>query len=253
MIVAVAVFAVALLLIATERVDRTKVALAGAVVMLLTQTIDQEAATAAVDWNTIGMLAGMMIMVRLTEATGVFSALAIRVAQLSRGRPFALVAGLALFTGVLSALLDNVTTVLLVVPVTFVLADALDLDPVPLVILEVIASNVGGTATLIGDPPNILIAGHTELSFLAFIGNLAPVAVVTLLAVTGGLYLVYRGRLRPRRTRSGACSSSTRGPRSRTATSCAAPCPSCCWRSSPSSSTSRCTWSRPRSRSRARR
>ncbi len=197
MIVAVAVFAVALLLIATERVDRTKVALAGAVVMLLTQTIDQEAATAAVDWNTIGMLAGMMIMVRLTEATGVFSALAIRVAQLSRGRPFALVAGLALFTGVLSALLDNVTTVLLVVPVTFVLADALDLDPVPLVILEVIASNVGGTATLIGDPPNILIAGHTELSFLAFIGNLAPVAVVTLLAVTGGLYLVYRGRLRP--------------------------------------------------------
>ena len=196
MIAAVAVFAVALALIVTERVDRTKVALAGAVVMLLTQTIDQDRAILAIDFNTIGLLAGMMIMVRLTEATGVYVSLAIRVAQLSRGRSLRLVVGLAAFTGLLSALLDNVTTVLLVVPVTFLLADALEIDPIPLVILEIVASNIGGTATLIGDPPNILIAGHTDLSFMAFVANLAPISALVLVVVTAGLYAGYRGRLR---------------------------------------------------------
>ena len=95
----------------------------------------------------------------------------------------------------LSAFLDNVTTVLLVVPITFLLADALDVDPLPLVIIEIFASNIGGTATLIGDPPNILIAGHTGLSFGAFIANLAPIVVVTMAVVVPGLYLVFRGRL----------------------------------------------------------
>ena len=196
MIVAVAIFAAALALIATDRVDRTKVALAGGVLMLVTQTIDQERAVLAIDFNTIGLLAGMMIMVRLTEATGVYSWLAIHVARLSRGRPPLLVALLAAFTGVLSAFLDNVTTVLLVVPVTFLLADALEIDAIPLVIIEVLVSNVGGTATLIGDPPNILIAGHTDLSFVAFIANLAPISALVLVVITAGLYAGYRGRLR---------------------------------------------------------
>ncbi len=195
MALAVIVFAAALAVIATERVDRTKVALIGAVLVLLTQTIEQEAAVEAIDWNTLGLLVGMMLMVKITETTGVYTWLAIRAGQLSRGRPLAVVISLASTTAVLSAFLDNLTTVLLMVPITFLLADALDIDPIPLVIIEIVVSNIGGTATLIGDPPNILIAGATDLSFTAFIVNLAPIAAVTFVAVTGGLYLVFRERL----------------------------------------------------------
>ena len=195
MTVAIALFVIALAVIASERVDRTKVALLGATLVVLTQTIDQEQAIEAVDFNTIGLLAGMMLMVKLTEATGVYTWVAIRAGQLSQGRPLAVVASLAVTTAVLSAFLDNVTTILLVVPITFLLADTLDVDPVPLLLIEIVASNIGGTATLIGDPPNILIAGHTGLSFGAFIVNLAPIVVVTLAVVIPGLYLVFRSRL----------------------------------------------------------
>ena len=195
MLVAILIFAIVLGLIATERGDRTTVALVGAMAMLLTQTIDQEHAIEAIDFNTIGLLAGMMLMVKLTEATGIYSWLAIRAGQLSRGRPAAVVWSLAIVTAVLSAFLDNLTTILLMVPMTFLLADALDIDPIPLIIIEVIASNVGGTATLIGDPPNILIAGATDLSFGAFITNLAPAVVVIFAVTTSLLYLIYRRRL----------------------------------------------------------
>jgi Na+/H+ antiporter NhaD/arsenite permease-like protein len=196
MALAIGIFAVSLAAIASERFDRTKVALVGAVLMLLTQTIDQEHAIASIDFNTIGLLAGMMLMVRVTETTGVYNWLAIRAGQLSRGRPLAVVISLATTTAVLSAFLDNLTTVLLVVPITFLLADALDIDPIPLVIIEIIVSNIGGTATLIGDPPNIIIAGSTDLSFVDFIANLAPLAVVCFVVVTALLYAVYRPRLR---------------------------------------------------------
>jgi Na+/H+ antiporter NhaD/arsenite permease-like protein len=134
-------------------------------------------------------------MVKLTEGTGVYTWLAIRAGQLSRGRPMLVVGALACTTALLSAFLDNLTTVLLMVPMTFLLADALDIDPIPLVIIEIIASNIGGTATLIGDPPNILIAGATDLSFTAFIVNLAPVALVAFVLVTAVLFVAYRGRL----------------------------------------------------------
>jgi Na+/H+ antiporter NhaD/arsenite permease-like protein len=196
MAVAVALFAAALAVIATERVHRTKVALLGAVLLLLTQTIDQHQAIEAIDWNTVGLLAGMMLMVKVTEPTGVYNWLAIKAGQLSRGRPLWIVVALAGTTAVLSAFLDNLTTVLLMVPITFLLADALDIDAIPLVVIEILVSNIGGTATLIGDPPNILIAGATDLSFMAFIANLAPVAIVTFAIVTGGLYLVFRRQLR---------------------------------------------------------
>jgi Na+/H+ antiporter NhaD/arsenite permease-like protein len=195
MAVSIALFTGVLALIATERVDRTKIALLGAAALLLTQTIDQEAAIESVDWNTLGLLAGMMLMVKLTEPTGVYTWMAIRAGQLSRGRPLALVLSLATTTAVLSAFLDNLTTVLLMVPITFVLADALDIDALPLVIIEIVVSNIGGTATLIGDPPNIMIAGATGLSFTAFIVNLAPVALVTFGVVTALLYAVFRKRL----------------------------------------------------------
>ena len=195
MALAVAIFVVSLAAIASERFDRTKVALVGAVLMLLTQTIDQEHAIASVDFNTIGLLAGMMLMVRVTETTGVYDWLAIRAGQLSRGQPLAVVISLATTTAVLSAFLDNLTTVLLVVPITFLLADALDIDPIPLVIIEIVVSNIGGTATLIGDPPNIIIAGATDLSFTDFIVNLAPLALIAFVAVTAFLYALYRPRL----------------------------------------------------------
>ena len=195
MALAVIIFVLALALIATERVDRTKVALLGAVLVLLTQTIDQEHAIEAIDWNTLGLLVGMMIVVRVTEPTGAYTWVAIRAGQLSKGRPFAVVLSLAVTTAVLSAFLDNLTTVLLMVPITFLLADALDVDPIPLVIIEILVSNIGGTATLIGDPPNIMIAGATGLSFVEFIVNLAPVAIITFAVVTTGLYWAYRSRL----------------------------------------------------------
>jgi Na+/H+ antiporter NhaD/arsenite permease-like protein len=192
---AVAAFAVALGVIASERVDRTKVALAAMVVVLLTGTIGQEKAIAAIDWNTLGLLAGMMIMVKVTEPTGVYAWLAIRAGQLSRGQPFAVLLALAGTTALLSAFLDNLTTILLVVPITFLLADALDIDPIPLIVAEVLMSNIGGTATLIGDPPNILIAGATDLSFTAFLVNLAPIVALTFVVVVPGLYLAFRRRL----------------------------------------------------------
>ena len=195
-IVAVCVFVVALALIAFEWVHRTKVALAGAGLMVVIGVLDEEHAIEAVDWSTLGLLTGMMILVGLTERTGIFTYLALRVAQLSGGRPFRLVLLLALTTGVMSAFLDNLTTILLVVPVTLLIADVLRISPVPLVLIEILASNIGGTATLIGDPPNILIGTHVpELTFIDFIVNLAPVSIVTLLATTGLLYLVFRRQL----------------------------------------------------------
>jgi len=196
MVLAIGVFVVVLAVIASERVHRTKVALIGASLVVVTQTVDQAQAVEAIDFNTIGLLAGMMLIVRVTEPTGVYNYLAIRAGQLAKGRSLGVVLALAGTTALLSAFLDNLTTVLLVVPVTFLLADTLDIDPLPLVIIEILASNIGGTATLIGDPPNILIAGATGLSFGDFILNLAPVAIVTLVVVVGILYLFYRPRLR---------------------------------------------------------
>ena len=193
---AVAIFVGALAAIAFEWTHRTKVALVGAGLMVLIGVLDEEQAIAAVDWSTLGLLVGMMVIVGLTARTGVFTYVALRVAQLSEGRPLRLVFLLAIVTGVLSAFLDNLTTILLIVPITLLLADLLDVSPIPLVLVEVIASNVGGTATLIGDPPNIMIGTRiAELSFLDFIVNLAPVAMITLFVVTALLYFVFRRRL----------------------------------------------------------
>ena len=196
-IVAVVIFGSALVLIAVEWVHRTKVALAGAALMVLLGVLDQERAIESVDWATLGLLAGMMVIVGLTEPTGVFTYLALRVAQLSNGNPIALVFLLAIVTGVLSAFLDNLTAILLVVPITLLISDLLRISPIPLVLVEIVASNLGGTATLIGDPPNIMIGtARPELSFLDFIVNLAPVAIVTLLVVTTGLAFAFRHELR---------------------------------------------------------
>jgi Na+/H+ antiporter NhaD/arsenite permease-like protein len=196
MTVAVATFLIVLAIIASEKMHRTNVALLGAaIVVLFVGDFSQEQAIESVDFNTIGLLTGMMILVYLTQQTGVYDFVAIRAGQLSGGRSFAVTMSLAGTTALLSAFLDNLTTILLIAPITFLLADALDIEAVPLLIIEVIASNIGGTATLIGDPPNIIIAGATGLSFNAFIANLAPVVIVTFAAVIPLLYLFFRKRL----------------------------------------------------------
>jgi Na+/H+ antiporter NhaD/arsenite permease-like protein len=202
-LVAIAIFVVALAALALDWAHRTKIALGGAAAMVLVGAIDQEQAVEAIDWPTLGLLAGMMVIVGLTEPTGFFTYVALKATQISRGQPVALVLLLSLMTGVLSAFLDNLTSILLVVPITLLIADLLGIPPIPLVLIQVLASNIGGTATLIGDPPNILIGSHRpELSFMDFIVNLAPVAIFTLLVASSLLALVYRSRLRPAPERS---------------------------------------------------
>jgi Na+/H+ antiporter NhaD/arsenite permease-like protein len=195
-VAAIIIFVAALSLIAIDWSHRTTVALAGAGLMVVLGVLDQEQAIDSIDWATLGLLTGMMIIVALVEPTGVFTFLALRVAQISRGRPVVLLFLLAGMTGLLSAFLDNLTAILLVVPITLLIADVLRISVIPLVLTEVIASNIGGTATLIGDPPNILIGTHVEeLSFNDFIVNLAPVSLLTLVTVTGLLALVFRRSL----------------------------------------------------------
>jgi Na+/H+ antiporter NhaD/arsenite permease-like protein len=196
-IVTAAAFLVALATIALDFGHRTTVALAGAAFLVLVGAVDSDGAIAAVDWATLGLLAGMMIIVGLAAPTGIFTYLALHVARLSRGQPFRLVLLLALLSGVLSAFLDNLTAVLLVVPISLQLSRLLGVPVVPLVLLQVMASNIGGTATLIGDPPNIMIGTHVEeLSFVDFIVNLGPVAAVSLLVVTLFLYATNRRALK---------------------------------------------------------
>jgi Na+/H+ antiporter NhaD/arsenite permease-like protein len=178
----VSIFVLAYVLIATEWVHRVIVALAGAGLMLLFRFVSAEDAFHSerfgIDWNVIFLLLGMMIIVGVLKQTGLFEYLAIWAAKRARGRPFAIMAMLCTITAVASALLDNVTTVLLVAPVTLLVCDRIGVRPEGFLIAEVMASNIGGTATLIGDPPNIIIASRADLSFNDFLANLAPFIVV---------------------------------------------------------------------------
>ncbi len=166
--------------IMTERLNRAIVALLGAVLMIATGFLNQEEAVAGIDFNTIGLLAGMMVIVSITRKSGIFEYLAIRAAKLARGSPAGILVLLVLVTAVVSALLDNVTTVLLIVPVTLVICNELKVPPYPFLLSQVVASNIGGTATLIGDPPNIIIGAQVGLSFNSFLYNLTPVIAVIL-------------------------------------------------------------------------
>lgn len=181
-IVAVAIFLGAYALLVTEKVHRTKVALGGAALMLLLQITDGEHAFfsdhTGIEWNVIFLLLGMMMMVSVIRRTGAFEYVAIWAAKRTRGRPYPLMVMLCVLTAAASALLDNVTTVLLIAPVTFLVCQRLGLRPAPFLIAEVFASNIGGTATLVGDPPNIIIAARADLTFNDFLVNLAPLVVV---------------------------------------------------------------------------
>ncbi len=175
---ATAVLVVTYAAIMTEKVNRAIVALLGATLLILLGIMSQEAAVRGIDFNTIGLLVGMMVIVAITKRCGVFQFLAIWAARRARANPAGIMFMLQIITAVVSALLDNVTTVLLVVPVTMVIAEELGVSPYPFLVSQVFASNIGGTATLIGDPPNILIGSLVGLTFNQFIFNLAPIIVV---------------------------------------------------------------------------
>ena len=181
-IVAVAVFLIVILLIITERVHRTAAAMAGAVVLILTGVMSADKALSYIDFNTIGVLVGMMIFVAIVRRSGMFEYIAVRAAKAVHGDPWKIMVAFTLITAVLSAILDNVTTVLLVGPMSIAIARMLKIDPVPFLMGQILASNVGGTATLIGDPPNIMIGSAAHLSFMDFLDN-TGFAVLFILAV----------------------------------------------------------------------
>ncbi len=184
-IAAAVVFAAAYTLIATDKVHRVKVALGGAVVMFLIGATNTEGAFSnhetGIDWNVIFLLLGMMLIVAVLRRTGIFEYVAIWSVKRAKGRPFRVMVILVVVTAVASAALDNVTTVLLIAPVTFLVCDRLKVPVVPFLIAEALASNIGGTATLVGDPPNIIIASRAGLSYMAFLSNLAPLVVLLLI------------------------------------------------------------------------
>jgi Na+/H+ antiporter NhaD/arsenite permease-like protein len=186
---AVGVFAAAYALIATEKIHRVAAALGGATLMLLIGATDAEHAffseEAGVDWNVIFLLLGMMLIVAVLKRTGVFEYIAIWAAKRAKGRPFRVMVILVLVTAVASAALDNVTTVLLVAPVTFLVCDRLGVPAAPFLIAEALASNIGGTATLVGDPPNIIIASRGGLSYNDFLIHLTPIVLLLLVVFVG--------------------------------------------------------------------
>jgi len=191
-IVAIVIFVVAYALIIFEKVHRTIVGLFGAMLMILFGIIDQEVAVHHIDFNTLGLLMGMMIIVNITSETGLFNFLAIWAAQKVKAQPIALLVVLSTITMVCSALLDNVTTVLLTVPITFSITSQLKVDVMPYLISQILASNIGGTATLIGDPPNIMIGSAANLSFVDFLKNTGLAVALVIVFMIVMMRFVYK-------------------------------------------------------------
>ncbi|MGC4377716.1 ArsB/NhaD family transporter [Fictibacillus sp. Mic-4] len=196
-VIAIAIFLIAYALIISEKIHRTIVAMLGGALVIGAGIIDQERAVHAVDFNTIGLLVGMMIMVSITAETGLFKYIAIWAAKKVKGNPVRILIVLGLITAIGSAFLDNVTTVLLIVPVTFSITRQLNVNPIPYLMTEIFASNIGGTATLIGDPPNIMIGSKVgHLTFLAFINNLTLICAVILVITVTIFAIFYRKQLK---------------------------------------------------------
>ena len=193
---AIIIFVAAYALIISEKVHRTIVGIVGAMLMILCGIISQETAISHIDFNTLGLLMGMMIIVNITSETGLFNFLAIWAAKKVKARPIALLVALSALTMVCSALLDNVTTVLLTVPITFSITAQLKVDVKPYLISQILSSNVGGTATLIGDPPNIMIGSAVGLNFMDFVWNLTAICILIFIVVEAVLILLYRDELK---------------------------------------------------------
>ncbi len=194
--VATALLLLTYAVIISEQINRSVVTLVGAAVMVVLGVIDQDEAIRGIDWNTIGLLAGMMILVSISRRSGMFQYMAIWSAKAAKAHPAGILFLLQVTTAVLSAFLDNVTTVLLIVPVTLAITKELEVPPYPFLVGEVIASNIGGTATLIGDPPNIMIGSQAGLAFDDFVVHLTPVIVVVLIAQTVMTHLLWGREMR---------------------------------------------------------
>ena len=189
------IFVAAYALIISEKIHRTIIGICGAMLMILLGIINQETAIHHIDFNTLGLLMGMMVIVNITSETGLFNYLAIWAAKKVEAKPISLLVALSLLTAVCSALLDNVTTVLLTVPITFSITKQLNVDVKPFLIAQILASNIGGTATLIGDPPNIMIGSAVGLQFMDFITNLTAICILIFIVTIALLIVIYGKKL----------------------------------------------------------
>jgi len=191
-LIALIIFITTLVFVSLEKINRTVIALSGALLFILLKILTQQEAFLSIDFNTIGLLTGMMVMVSIIKRTGLFQYLAIKISKLAHGNVFYLLFFLSVITGILSSILDNVTTIILIVPITLAICENLGISPLPLVLSEIFASNIGGAATLIGDPPNIIIGSAAHLSFMDFIINLAPFALILLILLPFFVRLFYK-------------------------------------------------------------
>lgn len=194
-ILAIIIFVMTYVVIMSEKMNRTSVAVFGAVLLIISHVIKQDQALEHIDFNTIGLLVGMMIIVTIMKKTGIFQYVAIVSAKAAKGDPWRIIVFFSIITAVASALLANVTTMLLIVPITFVITETLDADPIPFLIPLILVANIGGTATLIGDPPNIMIGSATGFGFMDFIVNMTPIAIIVFIITMFMLKLVYKKSL----------------------------------------------------------
>ena len=194
-IIAIVIFLVTMAAIMTEKLHRTVAAVAGALLLILTGVLSVESGFSYVDLNTLGVLIGMMLFVAVVKNSGIFEYIAIKAANIAKGRPWPLRVLVAWITAVLSAFLDNVTTVLLIGPMTLAITSMLRINPIPFFMTQIMASNIGGTATLIGDPPNIMIGSAAGLSFTDFITNTGVAVLFVLAATIVCFYFIYGRKL----------------------------------------------------------
>ena len=196
MFISFSILAVAYVFIASEKIPKMTVALVGAGITLLLGLVGSREAFNYIDFNVIFLLVSMMIIVGISAKSGMYDWVAIELLKLTKGKPLLILSALALFTAVVSAFLDNVTTVILIMPVTFFISKQLDINPLPFLITEIFASNIGGTSTLIGDPPNIIIGSAAGLSFMDFLNELTGVVLVILFVIIGIMTFIFRKSLK---------------------------------------------------------
>ena len=179
-------------LIVSEKIERTISALLGGMAMIIFGIVSQDQAFHSIDWNVIFLLAGMMIIANVLKETGLFQWIALKAVKMGKGDPMRILIILSLVTAVTSAFLDNVTIVILIAPVTLFIASTLGVSPIPFLIAEVLASNIGGMATLVGDPPNILIGSAANIDFLTFIANMGPISLIIMLAFIPAMMFMFK-------------------------------------------------------------
>lgn len=195
MLLALAIFGITYMLIITEWINKMIAAMLGGFAIILTGIVSQEIAFRAIDWNVIFFLIGMMLVISVIRQTGLFMYLAIKIAKMARGRPLPIMILMYLLTTFTSAFMGSVTTIMILVPIVLLIASELKISPVPFIITMIIASNAGGAATMVGDPPNILIGSATDYKFLDFIFNLTPPVLIITITSVGMIWLLYRKKM----------------------------------------------------------